>query len=380
MPQTEIYHFKIFKADATLNDLKHPEKGMVVRLFYPSNQEDVHGRFPETPESLRFGIDSLDMLLNEGNADIANLRNPIKPAAAGSLYVLNDGAIICHRRDRFAPTHKMYHSAYAGYTHSREFCFTAEGLIDTGRRETAEEVLVMTNEKNPALIIPKDSKKYTLESARRIGIDLSKVRTIDVEIEELKPVDRLEVYNEETGALIYSVDAFLDILRESQTSLNALQIRRLPFSSSEVLPIDAEGMPHNGNWKWFNRESYIIGLEELVGKPFGSALDNPRVFQTRINNGIPEIYAPEYGPPYLGPGIELVMKQGIPQQGIRDTVEVTDPHIWAPENLLVTCLDGLGVDGYKGRKLQIERWKEVCALSGKHFLPSGVLVSESNLR
>src|SRR3989344_4206214 len=149
MTQTEIYHFKVFRAEAELNDKKSPEKGLTVRLFYPQNQEDVRGRFPESSESLRFGIDSLERLLSEGTCSLADNNNPIKPASAGSIYLLKDNVIIFHRRDKFAPTHKMYHSAYAGYTHAREFVFSAEALIETGKRETAEEILLITKEKKP---------------------------------------------------------------------------------------------------------------------------------------------------------------------------------------------------------------------------------------
>ena len=372
MNQTEIYHFKVFKADATLKDVTHPEKGMTVRLFYPEHQEDVEGRFPETQESLRFGIASLEELIRNGHADIADANNPIKPAAAGSLYLLSDNAIICHRRDRFAPTHKMYHSAYAGYTHAREFVFSAKGLLDTGRRETAEEVLIITNEKKPWLIVPRDSKEHTLESAKRIGIDTRKVKPRYVDVEELEPPDTLEVYWED-GKCIYSVAAFLDILRESQTSLNALQIRRLPFNSDDVLPVDAEGMPTQAGWNWFNRESYMLPLEDIAGKPFGHILDNPRVYQTRIVDGVPQVYVPAYEPPFLAPGIGLVRKDGKALPGVRAPIEVIHPHVWAPENLLVMCLDGMGIEGYRGRKLHIELWKERCVLEGNQLLPDAVL-------
>ena len=267
----------------------------------------------------------------------------------------------------------MYHSAYAGYTHSKEFTFSGEGLVQTGLRETAEEVLIMTNEAKPKLIVPNDSKEYTIESAKRIGIDIDKVKPMFIDVEELEPSDELEVYWE-NGELIYKVKAFLDIIRESQTSINSLQIRKLPFSSEEVVPVDAEGTPKkDGGWNWFNRESYMIPISSIENRPFGSILENPRVYQTRIVNGIPEVYTPEYNPPYLGPGIELVLKDGSSLPGIRAPVEVTHPHLFAPENLLATVLDGLGVGGYKGRKVHIEKWKEECMLNKIPLLPHSVL-------
>ncbi len=45
----------------------------------------------------------------------------------------------------------------------------------------------------------------------------------------------------------------------------------------------------------------------------------------------------------------------------------------APENLLATVLDGLGVGGYKGRKIHIEKWKEECMLNKTPLLPHSVL-------
>ncbi len=70
----------------------------------------------------------------------------------------------------------------------------------------------------------------------------------------------------------------------------------------------------------FNREAYILSLNEAA-KSFGSILENPEVYQTRIRQGIPELYTPSYDEPYLGP----------------EKVPVIHPHIWAPEDLLTTC-------------------------------------------
>ncbi len=374
---TEIYHFEVPRAEAELFNVDSPEEGMVVRLFYPRVQRDVKGRFPESPESLAFGIDSLEQLLTKGFAQIGTQEFPLKPAAAGSLYLLNDNSIIVHRRDKFAPTHKMYHSAYAGYTHDRDFVFTEKGLRETGLRETAEECLVFLRSTIPGrthLVIPNDSKDQTIASARRIGIKLGRnVRPYYINVDVCEPPDILEVYwedNEEEP--IFTARAVLDYIRESQTSLNALQIRKLPFPSNVVFPVDAEGMVSNdGKWKWFNRESYIIPLDDIAGKEFGHILEHPRVYQTRIVNGIPEVYTPEYIKPYLAPGIKLVSPD---KPGIRAPVEVIHPHIWAPENLLTACLDALGVKGYIGKKHNIEQWKQRCMLEGTPLLPDNVLV------
>jgi len=342
----EIYQFKIYKADMTL------ENGSVTaRLYYPRNPKILKRRLDE---NLTFGINVLERLIEKGYSEIANNDNPIGPAGGGSLYVLSDGVFVCHRRDKHAPTHKMYHSVYSGFPDSEEAVYTEHGLIQSGLRETAEECLLITREKIPRLVVPNDSRNHTLASARNLGINL---KPLYLDIETLDPRDKLEVYNAD-GQILFSTRAFLDLVYESLTILNALQIRRVPLSSQEVLPIDGEGIIKNGRFTHLNRESYFINLDEIKNKPFGSLLKNPRVFRTRIKNGIPELFTPFYEKPYLGP----------------DNVEVVSPYVWAPDNLLITCLDALQVSGYKEKKFGIELWKERTKLNGKSLIPKSVRV------
>ena len=343
----EILHFKVYRADARINE----NRGITIRLFYPRNPELITKRIKE---NLSFGIEAFERLIKERYSKIADNQNPIKPAAAGSLYLLEDNRIICHRRDRFAPTHKLYHSAYSGFTQSRKGIYSAEGLIETALRETAEECLLITTERIPRLLVPNSSKEETLKSAKRLGLNLEFL-CFDTEV--LEPQDTLEVYDE-NGKIIFSAKGFLDLIYESQSSLNFLQIRKIPFSSQEVLPVDAEFIENRGKLIHLNRESFIIDLKELRGKPFGSVLNNPSVYQTKIEDGIPVPYSPAYAKPFLGP----------------DAIEVESPHIWAPDNLLTRCLDALGVEGYKGRWKEIELWKEKKKSDGKSLVPESVLV------
>ena len=343
----EIYQFKIHKAEAAYEDNK-----LTVRLFYPKNPQPIEKRLAE---NLPFGISVLESLLAGRQTQIADENNPVGPSSAGSLYVLSDDVFVCHRRDKFAPTHKLYHGAYAGYADSKQAVYSEQGIVQTGIRETAEECLLVTKDKTPRLIVPNDSKEHTIESAKRLGLDLQP-RYVDVEI--LEPRDKLKVYNAD-GELMFTARAFIDLLYESATSLSALQIRKLPLSSEEVFPIDAEGMIKDGKFMHFNRESYMIKLSEIQEKSFGSLLNNPRVFQTKIENGIPRTFTPEYSKPYLGP----------------DKVEVTNPHVFAPEDLLTVCLDALDVNGFKGKKLEIELWKEKSKLKGNSLLPKEVVAN-----
>lgn len=346
MPNTEITQFKVYKAEAFREN-----NSLTVKLYYPRHPESLHERLNE---NLQFGAFTLEKLLKEGYAEIANRENPIKPPSAGSLYILQDRNIIVHRRDKFAPIHKLYHSAYAGYTNSLEFVYSEKGMIETGLRETAEECLIVTRDKIPKLVVPEDSKDHTLESAKTMGLDLEPVY---IEFETLDPTDKLEVYYED-GEHIYTAKAFLDLQWEASTSISALQIRKLPLSVEDILPIDAEGILKDSKFIHFNREAYFISLEEIRNKKFGSILRSPRVFKTEIRDRIPHIFSPIYEKPYLGP----------------DKIEVTNPHIWAPENLLSTCLDALEVEGYKGQKHNTELWKIKTKLEGSGLIPKEVLI------
>ncbi|MBI2672542.1 hypothetical protein HYX16_06430 [Candidatus Woesearchaeota archaeon] len=345
----EIYQFPIRKAEAIIKDGR-----MTVRLFYPADTKPQK-RLPENP---KFGVSVFEDLVKEGFAAIADEQNPIGPCGGGSLYILKDDVIVCHRRDSKAPGHAMYHSAYSGWPDSEKAIFTADGLVDICLRETAEECLLVTRDPKPWLLVPKDSQEYTHASAKRLGIDLRE-RLVDVEL--VPPTDTLEVYDHNCNQ-IFTAKAFLRFIYESNTSLNASQIRQLPLSSDEVVPIDAEGMiSKDGKFIHFNRESYFVSLDEIAKMQFGSIMglqgQGVRVFKTMARDGIPEVYTPEYREPFLGP----------------DNVPVIHPHIWAPEDSLTRALDGLGIPGYKGKWMEIELWKERSKLEGKSLLPDGVI-------
>lgn len=363
----DIYSFQIDRAHATLDDRGR----MTVVLTYPNNPTLEVKRMPE---DLDRGIEVLENLRRDGYSTI----NPIKPASSGSLYRFKDGKMLVHRRDKGAPTHPLYHSAYAGFAATRDHVYTAEGLLANGLRETSEEVLItkglipvsdetilITADKKPWLVTPRDSKPYVMESARRLGLDLP---LYEVDVRTVDPTDRLIVVDE-GGNRIFEARAFLEILRESQTSLNALQIRELPFSSDEVLPVDAEGMWKGDQWLHFNRESYIIDPAEIAGKLFGVILPNPRVYRTAfIDTTYGRVPLPtlqkieDYPQPYLGP----------------DKVSVVHPHIWAPEDLLRRAMDASGIEGYAGKWIDWELWVERSKKDGKSLLPDDVLADKPN--
>ena len=150
------------------------------------------------------------------------------------------------------------------------------------------------------------------------------------------------------------------MLYESSTSLSTLWPRRLPLFKDEVFPIDTEGMQKGERFIHFNREAYLIPLEEIAQKKFGTPLNNFEVFQLdRIENGVPRVKTPSYVQSYLGP----------------EGVSVNHPHLWAPEDMMVNCLRSLNVAGYKGQRgLELELEKIKVRKEGRSLVPKEYLV------
>jgi len=224
----EIYQFGINKADATQKD-----GSLTVRLFYPKEPEITYKR---QEGNLEFGIKVFRNLLEKGYSEIANQENKIVPPSVGMVYLLEDGVLVLHRRDKMAPVHKLYHSVPAGFPQTREATYTLEGLTKTGLKENSEECLLVTKEKNPRLIVQKDSKNFVLETANNLGLDL---KSIYVKGEDLKFNDKLEVYDHE-DKLLFSARGLIDWSYESHTVINLLQVRKLPLKSNQIYPIDCE--------------------------------------------------------------------------------------------------------------------------------------------
>ena len=353
----EILEFKINDARAYKDG-----NGLVVQLFYPDVKEQLTQRLAANPE---FGSKALDDLITKGEATIADKDHPFKAAGGGSLYITSDDKIIFHRRDAGAGIHPMHHSAYGGFPDSYEGVSSAQGIRNTALRETGEECILITRDQPHRIYVPRDTREHTEQAAKRIGLDL---KPEHIDVETLTGTDTLEVYTEK-GKLLFRTNALLDMMWDASTSFDALFLRRLPFSSEEVLPVDAEGMMKGNRFIHFNRESYMVSLEDLRGKkPFESILENAEVYQTKIVDGIPQVFTPEYSPPFEGPE----------SAKISDPVQVIHPHVWAPENHLTVCLDALGVEGFKGRRFEIELWKDKCVLEGRKLV-SRSLISENFL-
>lgn len=340
----EILYFKVFNANAEYNN-----GSLKVNLFYPEKPIAIDKRLPA---NLEFGIGVLERLIRTGYSKIADSNHPVHPAGGGSLIIFEDDNFACHRRGKFAPVHKNYFSAYSGYPNSHNALYTKEGFLESCLRETAEECLLITKESNPRLVVTKSLKQHSLETAKRLGMDIP---TIEVSEKLLEPKDKLEVYDN-SGNEIFSVNGFADVMYDAATSVNMLQLRQLGISSEEIYPIDAEGMIKDSKFVHFNRESFLIHPSKIESLKFGYPLENQIAYKTNFKNGKPEVY-PYYPEEKLGPG----------------ATPVTHSFLWAPENLLCNCLDGLGVKGFAGNKLQIELWKEKTILTDKNRSESSLI-------
>ncbi|MEN9626411.1 MAG: hypothetical protein RL557_739 [archaeon] len=343
----EILQFKVYRAEADYDGAS-----LHIKLFYSKTPGYTDQRLGANPE---WGVRVLEDLLNEGHAVLANEKNPVKPPSAGSLVVLNDNTLVCHRRDKGAPVHSLYFSTSSGFPRNKPALFTREGLTGTGLQETAEELLLITKDREPRLIVTPGLKNYTLASAQKLGLDM---RSYEVTEFVDEGTDTLDVFYED-GTKLFSVKTYLDMMFDMDTSLNILQIRRLNISSDEVVPVDIEGFFKNDKYIHFNRESFLLHPREITNLCFAEPLQNPRVSQSKLDGKFPQVYS-EVPQEFLGPG-------GTP---------VTHPYLFAPDNLLTVGLDALRIPGYTKKKLRTELWKEQTILSDPHRSESALIPSQ----
>ncbi|MEK6889151.1 MAG: hypothetical protein AABW80_03525 [Nanoarchaeota archaeon] len=344
----DICHFRIEKADAEVTS-----KGLLVRVYYPANPVYSDKRLGE---SLEFGVSTFTNLIGNGCSELASKEFPLNSIGGGALYLFNDGKIVCHRRDRHAPTHPLLHGVCSGFPDKAGKVASAEELYAVGLRESVEECLFITRSSPQKILAPRDGLELAKKTAKNLGLELELVAC---DFQTLRGQDTLEVYDD-SGRNLFTANGLIDFLYETQTAMNLSCVRLLPFSSREAVPLDAEGMKKDGKFIHFNRESYIIPLSDLNGRMFGDVLDNPEVYQANISRGKPNFHTPLYSPPYLGP----------------DCVKVNHPHVWAPDNLLTRALDYLGVKGYAGKWKEIELWKEKSRLERRSLIPKR-LVNQS---
>ncbi len=362
---SDLYLFKITKADMQRMD----NGGIKVRLWYPTNPVVTGKRLLPNPE---WGVHVFETFLRDGYTTLATKDNPVRPSSAGSAYLFADDVLLAHRRDSGAPTHKLYHSIPGGFPRNKDEVSTEAGLMACGLRESAEENVILTREHKPKLLLPTGCEDFTIESAGRLfgtsAIIDNRLQTMSAQTELLDPPDVLEVYTDES--LLFSTRTFLEVMFDSEPSINALQVARMGrIDSDSVTPIDAEFMrDKSGKIVFFNRESYLLPLADLNGLAFGDPLQDPTVYRTEWrscgwtgNQPFPTLQTRESYKPQPE-------KTGDAERQFfgPDMKPVSHPHIWAPDDMLIRVLDGLGVSGYKGRWAEIQLEKEKEALCRKN--------------
>ena len=334
------FNFEVTRAEAKFDA---SDGSLDVTFWYPRDPTPIKGGVPANTE---FGLGVLENLLTKGSSILANADNPIAPPNAGSLPVFSDGNFVCCRRDDGPIVHSMYHAAYSGYGTDFAELSTLEGMRKLGARESAEEVIFITRGHDPHLVVTKSLEDEIGRSAERLGIGDLPSRMVDEEI--VPGRDRLTVKYED-GETAYEMNTSFVMLWNIGSSTIAMNLRKLDIRSDEIFPIDAEYMDR-GKYVHFNRESFIVNPDDIRGHDssetldsigYGMPLRNAQVFRSnRDAKGRLEVYQPLSSPlAYLGPG----------------ATPVNSPYLWAPQDSLRACLDELGVDGYKGKKLHWER-------------------------
>ncbi len=339
---SEIFRFDVERAFAKIDQ----DRNIMVNLCYPNNPRVKTSRATGNPA---LGINVFNQLLSSGEADLGNSTAPFIPPSAGSVYLLKDDCIIVHRRDLGARVNKLYHSISAGFPANLAEVSSEQGIRAMALRESAEECLLVTKDDPPWLIVPSDSREVTLESARKMGLDL---KQREVNAEAMPGTDSLEVMSN-AGQHLFKMKAILDFAYSPTTCFNVLYVRKLSVSSEEIVPIDAEGILENDRLRRFNRESYRLKIPDLHKLKLGDVLTSPSVYKAEIiPEGKPVVEVPGYSTPYQGP----------------DGLVVKDPHIFAPDCMLTRILDALSVEGYIGKWMKIALWREETKLRNESLL------------
>lgn len=352
MTEREIYDFKINRADADFSNGK-----LTVNLYYPNHPEPLHGRLKE---QLDYGAEVYVNLIRNGSAQIADAEHPIKPTSGGLVLLMEGSAgktMLVHRRGKTAPVHPLYHSLNAGYGNTKEHAYSSEGIMETGKREFAEEMLMITRDKEPWVVVPIGLEKYVDATLKRFGLDFgSKRRYIDLErIEEES--DTLNVFDEK-GKKIFTRRGFISPLWESATSLTIDSLYQAKgITADEVQLVCAEFRNTPAGPVHIPEEGYLLPLSQFETLKFGTPIENVEMFLATFNSGKIEVLKPE-PLEYLGP----------------ERVAVNHPHLFAPDDQLVHVLGGMGIGEYAGKgRLQVELLKILARKEGKTLLPEDVV-------
>ncbi|MCX6816224.1 MAG: hypothetical protein NT120_05245 [Candidatus Aenigmarchaeota archaeon] len=265
----EIYILPVNHGTAWINS----KGGVDVRLNYHTS-EPMTGRMKADPE---VGIMTYDYLMKGSFAQVATPENPARSPSAGLLYVLDNGKFFSHRRDKKAPTHKLWHSLQIGYPAcDRQTRFPEEVMIAEG-----SELVLVTKNSPHYLLVPKGDPvaiAINKELARNVGVDTSRV--LEINFESQKGPDAIELYDSQ--GMISRTDGYVNMLWEEEMAINIDKICNIHFDPEDILPIDTEGTFRDGKYDHFNRETFLFDPEEVRGKKFGDHLETPTVYKSEM--------------------------------------------------------------------------------------------------
>jgi hypothetical protein len=332
----------------------------------PTPAED--GRLAADPE---YGLSVLKKLAQ--GFDLVNLADADHPArlpSAGILVLTSDKYGLFHRRDKFAPTHKLWTSVPTGFPTWSEISALITGNditypYRTAARELAEEKIILSakvpaNKPTDILLPHGPWFDYIAEVMNQTGkkLDYPLHPEVMPETNRVLGTDTLQILDANDRQLSFSVCSFVPNY-ESEISFNALYAMQLNLRAGQIIPLDMEGNEKDGVFNRFNREAMLLNLK-TVGLP-GTTLDDALVFQYNKERGVySEPPKPLAGPAaaYLGP----------------DKIAVKHPYVFIPDELAVRMLDAVGAKAYAGRWMQIERAKLEAVVRGASLIPEALLV------
>jgi RNA polymerase sigma-70 factor (ECF subfamily) len=268
--------FKVTKARAYLGG----NGELTVRLWYPHEPEIVKERPPADPE---YGIRVLGELLEKGDAEIADPQHPLCPASGGVIDVLNDGRIVVHRNGDRAAAYARHFGLAAGSPSNDNDTVQVPMLA---YRKGAEEHIFTARADPRQLLIMKHSyaRDFALQSAKRLGLDVSRQNLREVCMSYRNGPDMLEIFDDYDRRRVFHYGHIGLSWGGEAAAVNFLLERIWECDPRNVLPYDAQG-----------REVFILKPEELRGVKEGDRLEKPEVYKTALtpNGPIAELQAAE---------------------------------------------------------------------------------------
>jgi len=266
----EIHVFPVTQAEAEIR-----RGGIKLTMFYggAAPRED---RVKADPG---YGVRVFKNLLDYGSSEVADIDHPLRSASGGAIYILEDGTVPAHRRDKFAPTHKWQLSIPGGFPQNLDQAMYPAEII----RTEGSELVLMTEDGE--LLLPEDDDigaAIAVRAARRINLPIKAVKYVPFDYKEGPD----ELLLDTNGKFISSTMGYLDFFWESEAGLTLLRPCYVLYDRPEkVIAIDTEGKMKGEKYVHFQRETFMLKPEEIRGKNFGDHLDGVKVFKPELGEG-----------------------------------------------------------------------------------------------